>query len=126
MRMTRDEFIKTFGKPEQQSKYRNRKCEWNGMTFDSIRERDRYIELEFMQRSGEISELNRQQKFLLIPDQMDNGKVVEKACHYIADFTYYDKDGKYIVEDVKGIRTKEYRLKRKMMMWFQGLRISEV
>ena len=54
------------------------------------------------------------------------GKVIEREVSYVADFMYGTKDGKLIVEDVKGIRTKEYILKRKMLLHFYGIRIKEV
>ena len=44
---------------------------------------------------------------------------------YIADFAYM-QDGKYIVEDTKGVKTPEYVIKRKLMLWLQGIRIREV
>ena len=108
------------------AKYGNRKVYFNGMWFDSIRERDRYIELSLLQRAGEISDLDTQVKFELLPSQRYDGKVVERPVTYIADFVYKDKLGNTVVEDAKGCRTKEYILKRKMMLYFLGIRVREV
>lgn len=130
MRLTKAQAVALFGKkvipPENKSKYRNVKCVWKGQQFDSIRERDRFIILENELREGRITDLNRQVRLQLLPAQKDeNGKVIEKPCFYIADFTYR-RDGKLVVEDVKGVKTSVYLLKRKMCLWFHGIRIQEV
>lgn len=108
------------------SKYRNCKITVDGETFDSQREYNRWRELLLLQRAGEISGLRRQESFQLIPSQKVDGKVAEKACHYIADFVYIDKDGEEVVEDTKGYRTKDYIIKRKLMLWVFGIQIREV
>jgi len=54
------------------------------------------------------------------------GKVIEKECSYIADFVYNDEDGDLIVEDTKGIKTKDYIIKRKLMLYVHGIKITEV
>ena len=108
------------------NKYNAKKISLGGQTFDSKREFDRWCELSLLQRGKAISELQRQVKFELIPAQYEDGKLVERAVSYIADFTYYDKAiGKTVVEDVKGVRTPEYRIKKKMMLFFHGIRIKE-
>ena len=120
------------------SKYGNRKVNIDGETFDSRKEGRRYSELLLLERAGEIRGLERQVKFVLIPAQREpdrtgpkggiiKGKVIEREISYIADFVYYDtRTGEKIVEDAKGMRTKEYILKRKMMLFFHGVRIREV
>ena len=107
------------------AKYGNRKVERDGIEFDSIKECQRYCELKLMQRAGVISDLQLQVPFELIPAQRIDGKVVERAVTYKADFVY-KKDGQTVVEDTKGVRTKEYIMKRKMMLFFHGIRIVEV
>ena len=109
------------------SKYNSKKTIVDGQVFDSRKEAKRYQELLFLERAGAIKNLSRQVKFVLIPSQRDEatGKVIERECSYRADFEYTE-DGKTIVEDVKGFRTKEYILKRKMMLWKYGIRIREV
>lgn len=52
---------------------------------------------------------------------------IEKSCKYIADFVYTDNEtGQTVVEDTKGMRTKDYIIKRKLMLYLHGIRIKEV
>jgi hypothetical protein len=106
-------------------KYHAKKTELDGITFDSKKEANRYAELKLLERSGAIHNLQRQVRYELIPAQKKNGKTVERACHYIADFVY-EENGKTVVEDVKGYRTKEYVLKRKLMLQVHGIEVREV
>lgn len=110
------------------SKYNSKKTVVDGQKFDSKKEARRYQELLLLEKAGEIKNLSRQVKFVLIPSQRDeNGKVVERECSYKADFTYEEEGGiKTVVEDVKGYRTKEYIIKRKLMLYQFGIRIREV
>lgn len=102
------------------SKYGNIKTVTSdGIKHDSIREANRWCELLLLQRAGMIQDLQRQVKFELIPKQEG-----ERAVHYIADFVYTE-NGCKVVEDVKGMKTKEYRLKKKMMLYFHGIKIKE-
>ena len=118
------------------TKYRNKKVVDDGITFDSQREYQRYCELKLLEKSGAISDLQRQVKYILIPSQREpdtigprggvkKGKVIEKECAYIADFVYKE-NGQTIVEDTKGFRTTEYVIKRKMMLYVHGIKIREV
>lgn len=109
-------------------KYGNRKVETEDGTFDSVKEYSRWQELKLMERAGEIYELQRQVPFVVIPAQRDeNGKLVEREVRYVADFTYREKCGnRLVVEDTKGMKTKEYIIKRKLMMYRLGIRILEV
>ena len=111
------------------NKYGNRKVIVDGIPFDSQREANRYFELSLLQRAGAIRNLERQVKFELIPTQRIDGKVVEKACTYIADFVYEQRSGdtwEKVVEDAKGYRTEKYLIKRKLMLYVHGIRIVEV
>ena len=112
------------------SKYHNRKVMVDGMTFDSQKEAQRYAELKLLERAGEIYDLQRQVPFVVIPEQRDhNGKMLEREVKYIADFTYKEKGSlRRTVEDVKSeaTRTPEYILKRKLMLYRNGIRIKEV
>ena len=119
-----------------QSKYRNTKTIVDGIEFDSRKEAARYKELKLLEAAGEISNLEMQVKFVLIPTQREpdfvgvrggikKGKVIEKECSYLADFVYI-RDGEVIVEDTKGIRTKDYIIKRKLMLYLLGIRIQEI
>jgi hypothetical protein len=107
------------------SKYHSRKITVGGITFDSKKEARRYSELYLLERAGQITNLQRQVTFELIPSQRINGKVAERACNYIADFVY-EKDGQQVVEDTKGFKTKDYIIKRKLMLHVHGIRINEV
>lgn len=110
------------------SKYGNKKVVMDGEHFDSLKEAARYQELKLLERTGEIRELKRQVPFVLIPVQKDDkGKVIERELKYIADFTYIEK-GKLVrtVEDVKGLRTEVYKIKRKLMLYRNGIRIKEI
>lgn len=98
------------------SKYRNVKTTVDGVTYDSKKEARRAGELALLVRAGEISELKRQPKFELVV----NG---QKIARYVADFTYFDKDGKPVVEDVKGVLTPEFKLKAKLMRAIHGVEI---
>lgn len=119
-------FKPTSEKPKA-NKYQAQKCVFNGLQFDSHKELRRYLELRLLERSGQITALKRQVKFELIPAQKDSkGKCVERAVGYIADFVYKDKQGNTVVEDTKGVRTKEYVIKRKLLLWRYGIKIREI
>ena len=118
------------------AKYHNRKITRDGVTFDSRKEFRRYEELQLLQQAGEIANLRRQVKFVLIPPQREpsqigtrggvkKGKLLERECAYIADFVYTE-NGKIVVEDTKGLRTKDYIIKRKLMLYVHNIRVREV
>lgn len=106
-------------------KYGNRKITRNGEIFDSIKEYRRFCELSLLERAGEITDLRRQVVYELLPSQRVGGKVIERPVKYRADFVYME-NGLEVVEDTKGFRTPEYKLKRKMMLYFHGIQIREV
>lgn len=108
-----------------QSKYKAKKIKTEDGIFDSKKEYKRWLELKALQDRGEIKLLTRQVPFELIPSQRIEGKVVERAVTYKADFVYIYK-GSQVVEDVKGFKTPEYILKRKMMLYRYGIKIQEV
>ena len=121
------------------NKYHAQKCVIDGIEFASRKEARRYQELLLLQRAGAIQDLQMQVKYVLVPAQHEtyakwgkNGKrlkdgkrLVERECSYIADFVY-TLDGKLVVEDTKGFRTKEYAIKRKLMLYVHGIKIKEV
>lgn len=88
--------------------------------FHSRKEHRRAEELKLLHKIGAISRLEFQKRFEVIPKQ--DG---ERAAHYVADFTYYEPDGTYVVEDVKGLRTRDYVLKRKLLLLKFGIRVRE-
>lgn len=109
------------------NKYNNKRVLVDGMEFDSLKEANRWAELTLLQRAGKIKDLSRQVKYQLIPVQRDEfGKAIERSVDYIADFQYRDEKGKLVVEDAKGFKTKEYIIKRKLMLKEYGIRIREV
>lgn len=105
-------------------KYRNKKTMLDGEVFDSRREAQRWAELCIMQKAGEITDLRRQVRFPLLPSQKGRTRW-ERPVYYIADFVY-TMDGAQIIEDAKGVKTRDYILKRKMMMYFHGVEVKEV
>lgn len=122
--MTIDEFKAMRAAPASPRKGNKHHAEKSG-GYDSRKEHRRASQLKLMQRAGLISNLREQVKFVLIPTQRDpDGNLLEKECSYYADFVY-DKDGVTVVEDTKGFRTAEYKLKRKLMLYIHGISIKE-
>lgn len=127
------------------NKFGNNSHTVDGITFQSSREARRYIELKVLLRAGEISDLELQKKYELIPAQYEyistgevyvrgpnkgkpklKKKCVEEAVNYYADFVYKDnKTGKVIVNDAKGYRTEKYIIKRKLMLYIYNIKILE-
>lgn len=117
-------------------KYGAKKVQIDGIVFDSKKEATRYCELKLMERAGQIKNLELQKPFELIPSQREPstmsktgkeklGRVIENPVRYVADFVYME-NGKTVVEDTKGFRTKDYVIKRKLMLYVYGIRIKEV
>jgi len=100
------------------SKYGNKKTVVDGFKFDSKAEAERWSLLKVLSEIGVISELQRQ-----VPYQIAVNGV--KVCKYVADFVYVEK-GHQVVEDVKGFRTAEYRLKKKLMLAVHQIEVKEV
>lgn len=107
------------------NKYGNKKVTFDGIEFDSKKEARRYAELKMLQKAGMIKDLELQKKYELIPSQYINKRCVEREVAYKADFVY-KQNGETIVEDTKGMKTKEYIIKRKLMLYVHGIRIKEV
>jgi hypothetical protein len=103
---------------QKKSKYRAKRVEFDGIKFHSQKECSRYKVLKMLQERGEIRELKLQVKFELKVNEF----VIEK---YVADFTYYDKQGNYVVEDTKGFKTADYKRKKKWMKNVLGIEIFE-
>lgn len=132
---------------KKNNKYHNKKTYTSdGILHDSQHEATRWAELLLLQRAGKIRDLERQVRFELVPayfEEVYTGEFyqrgarkgepkkervcVEKSVVYVADFAYIDNDtGEKVVEDAKGERTKEYVIKRKLMLYLKGIRIKEV
>ena len=107
------------------AKYHNQKMNVDGIEFDSKKEARRWCELRLLEKAGAIKDLKRQVKFVLIPTQKINGIVAERECAYVADFVYSEGNNT-IIEDTKGFKTPDYKIKRKLMLWVHGISIKEV
>ncbi|AIO44855.1 hypothetical protein DM44_4808 [Burkholderia cepacia] len=122
--------IASLTKPASAPKYRNRKCEHDGIRFDSEKERARYFELVRMQAAGLIRDLRLQVPYLLTERLQRDDGTWERASKYLADFVYYEcATGKQVVEDVKSPITRKnaaYIQKRKTMLAVHGITIKEV
>lgn len=124
------------------SKYKNKPVTIDGIRYASQKEGIRHKELMLLEKAGKIKNLRFQVPYELIPTQYetyerysdktgkrlkDGKRCVEEKCKYIADFVYYDNETKqWVVEDAKGARTKEYIIKRKLMLYIHGIRVHEV
>lgn len=138
-------------KRKNNTKLNNKSITIDGIEFDSKKEGNRYCELKLLLRAGEISNLELQKRYELIPAQYETVETgeyykvgpkkgqpktkqvcLEQSVVYIADFVYQDKNGQTIVEDVKGFRDTssatyaKFVLKRKMMLWIHGIKIKEI
>ena len=124
-----------------ENKYNSQKVVVDGIKFDSKKEARRFCELRILEKAGEISDLKCQVRYELIPEQREwtneiyksgknkgkfkPGKVLERKVEYIADFVYM-QNGEIVVEDTKGVKTKDYIIKRKLMLWRHGIKIAEI
>lgn len=126
MRLTESQYRMFLGKSIEykQSKYRAVKTTIDDIKFDSKKEAKRYIQLKQMEKLGIIKNLQRQVKYELQPSFKFDGKTI-RSINYIADFVY-EIDGQEVIEDVKGIRTKEYLLKKKLFMYKYQKNIKEI
>ena len=126
------------------NKLHTKKITVDGETFASEKEFKRWQELLLLQKAGEISDLQKQVKFVLIPGFFEyhprysekTGKrlkdkkgCVEKESAYVSDFVYTDRDGHVVVEDTKGCRKgatyKLFVIKRKLMLEKYGIKVLE-
>lgn len=130
------------------NKLNAKKVIYDGIAFDSKKEAFRWAELKLLERSGHISDLQRQVRFELIPAQYEEiptGEFykrgekkgqpkmkrvcIEQSTDYVADFVYIENEKK-VVEDTKGckegITYQYFVLKRKLMLWVHGIRIKEI
>ena len=107
----------------QGNKYHSKKTVVDGIQFDSANEAKRYTRLRDMQEAGEIEGLRLQVPFELLPSFECEG-VKYRGMKYIADFVYY-RNGVRVVEDVKGVKTPEYKLKKKLMAYLNHINIKE-
>lgn len=100
------------------SKYRNVKTEYDGRAYASKKEARRAAELDLLKKAGEVVEWVPQVRY---PVAINDAHI----CTYVADFVVTWKDGSVTVEDCKGVRTREYILKRKLVRAVLGIEIAE-
>ncbi|MEX3924378.1 DUF1064 domain-containing protein [Paraburkholderia sp. BR10936] len=113
-------------KKAKKSKYRNIECEADGIKFDSMKERRRYIYLRDKQARGLIRDLRMQVRYQIAESCTVEGEKL-RARFYVADFVYRDMEREaVVVEDVKGMRTDMYRFKRQMMKLVHGIEVTEI
>ena len=101
------------------NKYHARRTTIDNITFDSKREANRYLVLLSMQQAGDIYDLQLQPRWPLIVNKVKIGR-------YTADFIYQTRDGKQVVEDVKGVKTRDYVLRKKLMKALYDIDVQEV
>ena len=127
-RMTVDQFralaeSMESGGGKKRSKYGNKKTGCHASKKENARARDLRLKLQ----GGLISSLREQVSYILIPAQVNEDGKMEQPVSYIADFVYVDNEtGKTVVEDTKGFRTKDYIIKRKLMLERFGITIKEI
>ena len=128
------------------AKYNNKKVLRDGECFDSVKEYKRFCELSILERAGIITNLKRQVAFELIPAQYEETTTgefykrgdlkgqpkikrvcIENSVVYNADFVYTE-NGETVVEDTKSkaTKTKDYIIKRKLLLWKYGIKIREL
>ena len=100
------------------AKYRNVRTVVDGIEFDSKKEAKRYQELKLLEKAKQIFTLATQPRYSLTVNN-------QLICTYVADFEYSNLLGDVTVEDVKGVRTEAYRIKRKLMKAIYGIDILE-
>lgn len=128
MRISNETYKKLLGNSisTKQSKYKNKKCIYNGIKFDSKKEMAYYIKLKMLEEKGKIKKLELQKTYELQPSFKVNGKTYRKIT-YKADFSYITtEDDKLHIVDTKGFRTEVYKLKRKMFAYKYGIEIEEI
>ena len=116
-------------KATKPSKYKNQSVVIDGIKFQSIKEGNEYKKLKLMEKAGEIFDLKLQVPFIICPSVVLDGKN-QRPVKYVADFSYIAKldmiDNQVTVVDVKGFRTPEYKIKRKLMKHVFGIDIIEI
>lgn len=114
MKLSRKD-AEAIGLVKRKAKYGNARCEEDGIRFQSKKERDRYHVLKLQRTAGSLQWFTMQ-----IPFRLPGGIV------YRADFLVAWSDGTITIEDVKGVRTKEYQMKKKLFEASYPLRITEL
>ena len=116
MPQTEEMSIAEYRKLTTPRKYGNKKIEIDGYQFDSLAEAERYKQLKLMEQAGAISDLRLQPRYELQRGFTDNEGNRQRAIVYVGDFAY-SENGKWIIEDTKGVETPVFKLKKKMMLF---------
>lgn len=105
----------------KRNKYRARKTEVDGITFDSALEAKYYANLKLLEKAGAVYGVELQKRYALVgPD----GSLITT---YIADFVFWDQRAKHLrIVDVKGVKTREFVIKKKLMKSLLGLDVEVV
>lgn len=108
------------------SKFGAIKTQVNGIVFDSKAEARRYGQLLMLEKAGHITGLTLQVPFVLAHGvKFEGDKRAKPPLRYVADFVYSDvKLGKIIVEDVKGVSTPLFKVKRHLMLANHGIEVK--
>ena len=101
---------------QNKNKYNARKTTVCGHTFDSRREAETYLDLLSRKQAGEIVRIGFQPSYTLLAAFKDNQGNRQKAITYTADFFVAYADGRNEVIEVKGVRTRDYLLRKKMFL----------
>ena len=138
-----------FYRKSNQNKLHAEKVTVDNISFASKKEAKRYCELKLLLQAGEISHLELQKEYVLIPSQYEEsrevytrgekkgqpkqGRLLERGISYVADFVYIDERNQtLVVEDVKGYRDPssapyaKFVMKRKLMLYFYGIQVKEI
>lgn len=107
------------------SKYHARRTVLDGMSFDSGAEAARWSQLHLMERAGMVRDIRRQVSFELVPGEAGPDGKRMRPMRYVADFVWTDSDGREHVEDVKGVRTEAYKIKKRLMWHILGIAVEE-
>lgn len=101
------------------NKYNAKKTIYNNVTFDSKKEANRAWELDMLKKAGEVIDIDYQPVFACVVES-------KKICKYLADFRVTYADGHVEIEDVKGMKTPVYQLKKKLVEALHGIKIIEI
>lgn len=117
--LTREQYLDAVAKPKRKNKFGAKRTTVDGITFDSKREAEVYLDLKLLERAGRISGLERQRKFNLIVND-------EIIGSYRADFSFidHDRDGTFRVVDVKGVVTRDFRRVQKIIKAAYGIEVE--
>jgi hypothetical protein len=113
--------LKKYSKSFKVAKYRSKCCVIDNIKFKSIKEAKRYLVHKNDKAKGLIKDYFLQPKYLLVKKNDKN-----RAVTYAADFKVIKNDNSEVIEDVKGYKTKDYIIKKKLMKEIYNIDVIEV